>query len=135
MPTIRGWGAPALSGGLCALLLTACHSYPSAPPPTPLPAHLVAEKTSAQCIAQMQTAAQRPDGSRVVLTTAAFAHEDRLSIVQSDTILDAAGQPANGRMRGVPDSFRLTLNKGVCTMVREIDAQATALTACTCVVN
>lgn len=95
---------------------------------------MVADKTSAQCLEQMQAAAQRPGAGRVALTPAAFATEDRLSIVPADTVLDAAGQPASGRLRGVPDSFRLTLNNGVCTMVHEADAHATPLTACTCVV-
>ena len=121
----------AVSGlGACSPLLTACQSYPS----VPVPAHMVAENTHAQCLEQMQSAAQRPGGNRVVLTRAAFATEDRLSIVASESVLDAAGQPAGGRMLGAPDSFRLTLNKGVCTLVREADAQATPLPACTCVI-
>lgn len=127
MSTFPRLGASALGTGI--LLLAACQSYPSAP----LPAHMVAEKTHAQCIEQMQNAAQRPGGSRVVLTRAAFATEDRLSIVPKESILDAAGQPASGRALGVPDSFRLTLNNGVCTMVREADAQATPLPSCSCV--
>jgi hypothetical protein len=115
---------------LLQLLLTACQSYPSS---ATVPARMAAEKTSAQCIEQMQTAAQRPGAGRVALTAAAFATDDRLSIAPSDTLLDAAGHPASGRVRGLPDSFRLTLNNGVCTMVREADARATPLTACTCV--
>jgi len=126
MSTVLRLSAAALGVGI--LLLTACQSYPSAP----VPARMVAEKTHAQCIEQMQNAAQRPGGSRVVLTRAAFATEDRLSIVPSDSILDATGQAASGRTRGVPDSFRLTLNNGVCTMVREADASASPLPACTC---
>ncbi len=124
--------------GVCAaplvlalpLLLTACQSAPS---PGLVPARMVADTTSAQCLAQMQTAAQRPGAGRVVLTAAAFATDDRLSITPADTVLDAAGQPANGRIHGPPDSFRLTLHNGVCTMVREADGQATPLTACSCV--
>jgi len=127
MSTVLRLSAAALGVGI--LLLTACQSYPSAP----VPARMVAEKTLAQCIEQMQNAAQRAGGNRVVLTRAAFATEDRLSIVPSESILDAAGQPGSGRMLGVPDSFRLTLNNGVCTMVREADAQATPLPACSCV--
>lgn len=115
--------------GVGILLLTACQSYPSGS----VPARMVAEKTHAQCLEQMQNAAQRPGGSRVALTRAAFATDDRLSIVPKESILDAAGQPASGRTLGVPDSFRLTLNNGVCTMVREADAQATPLPACSCV--
>ena len=120
---------PASAFGACALLLTACQSYPS----VPVPARMVAEKTHGQCIEQMQNAAQRPGGGRVVLTRAAFAAEDRLSIVPSESVLDAAGQPASGRTLGVPDSFRLTLDNGVCTLVRDADGRATALPACTCV--
>ncbi|MES2581408.1 MAG: hypothetical protein V4627_01720 [Pseudomonadota bacterium] len=117
-------------GAVClsALQLAAC----AGDPVTQSPALMVADKTNAQCIAQMQAAAQRPDGGRVVLTSAAFAREDRLSITPSEIILDAAGQPASGRLLAQPDSFRLTLTNGVCTMVREADARATALTACSC---
>lgn len=128
MSTVLRLSAAALGVGI--LLLTACQSYPSAP----VPARMVAEKKNqAQCIEQMQNAAQRTGGNRVVLTRAAFATEDRLSIVPSESVRDAAGQPGSGRMLGVPDSFRLTLNNGVCTMVREADAQATPLPACSCV--
>lgn len=115
--------------GTGILLLTACQSYPSASEP----ARMVADKTDAQCIAQMQNAIQRPGGSRVVLTRAAFATDDRLSIVPAESVLDDAGLPASGRTLGLPDSFRLTLNDGVCSMVREADAHATPLPACTCV--
>lgn len=116
------------ASGASILLLAACQSYPS----VAMPARMVADKTDAQCIAQMQSAAQRPGGRRVVLTRAAFATEDRLSIVPLESTLDATGQPASGRTLGLPDSFRLTLNDGVCSMVREADAQATPLPACTC---
>jgi hypothetical protein len=110
------------------LLLAACQSTP----PAPVPAHLVANKTNAACIAQMQNAATRPGGHRVVLTPAAFATEDHLSIAAVDPV-DAQGLPRSGRLRGVPDTYRLTLNNGSCTMTREHDGLATALTACTCV--
>jgi starvation-inducible outer membrane lipoprotein len=115
---------------LCAsaLLLVACQSTPSAP----VPAHLVAHKTNAACIAQMQTAATRPGGKRVVLTPTAFAAEDHLSIASTDP-LDGAGLPRSGRLRDVPDSYRLTLNNGSCTMTREQGGQTTVLSACTCV--
>ena len=121
--------APVSAAAASVMLLAACQSYPS----VTVPARMVADKTQAQCIDQMQTAVQRPGGNRAVLTRAAFATEDRLTIVPSPSVLDAAGQPANGRMLGVPDSFRLTLNNGVCTVVREADALATPLPACTCV--
>ena len=116
--------------GIVCVSLSACKSYPSAP----MPAHLVADKTPAQCIEQMQNAVQVPGGYRVVLTRAAFAAGDRLTIVSSESVLDAGGQPAGGRTLGAPESFRLTLHNGVCTLVREIDAQTTLLPACTCVV-
>jgi hypothetical protein len=115
---------------LCAsaLLLVACQSTP----PTPVPVRLVADKTNAACIAQMQNAATKPGGNRVVLTPAAFATEDYLSIVAIDP-LDAAGLPRSGRLRDIPDSYRLTLNNGICNMTREQGGQATVLSACTCV--
>ena len=116
---------------LVAVVLCACQSH--ANHPTPIPALMVASKTGAQCTAQTQAAVQRPNGEPVVLTPAAFATEDRLSIVPSSTVLDAAGQPASGRLIGSSDTFRLTLNQGVCTLGRESDGQTTALTACTCV--
>lgn len=76
---------------------------------------------------------QRPGGSAVVLSPAAFTVDDRLSVVPSASVADAAGQVASGRLLGRPDSFRLTLNQGMCTLVREADAKATALAACACV--
>lgn len=108
--------------------LAACQSAP----PAQVPARMVAAQTSEQCLAQMQAATQHTDGPRVVLTQAAFAQSDRLSIVPAQTVLDAAGQPADGRVRGLPDSYRLTVSAGVCTMTREADGKATVLTACTC---
>ena len=125
-----GRWAPLLLLQLLLQLLTACQSYP---PSAPVVARMAAPGPSAQCIEQMQTAARRAGSERVVLTRAAFATQDRLSIVPSDTVVDAAGQPANERLRGLPDSFRLTLNTGVCTMVREADGRATTLPACSCV--
>ena len=115
---------------LVAVALCACQSHANLP--TSIPALMVASQTGAQCITQMQAAAQRPNGGPVTLTSAAFSTEDRLSIVPASSVLDAAGQTANGRLIGSPDTFRLTLNQGVCTMVREADGRATALTACTC---
>jgi len=113
----------------CILLLSACQSTAS----IPLPARRVAQGTDAQCIAQMQTAIQTPGGSPVALTRAAFAMDDRLTIVPSESVLDASGQPASGRLLGMPDSFRLTLYEGVCNLVRETDAMKFSLPACTCV--
>ena len=128
--TDRALGARAAPLLLLSLLLTACQSDP---PSAPVAARMAADTTTAQCLAQIQTATQRPGAGRVVLTAAAFATDDRLSIAPADTVLDAAGQAANGRVLGLPDSFRLTRNNGVCTMVREADGQATPLTACSCV--
>ncbi len=109
-------------------LVVACQTAPSAP----LPARLVAGQTHAACIAQMQTAASRPGGNPVVLTPAAFATEDHLSIVIADP-LDAAGVPRSGRVRGTPDNFRLTLDNGRCIMTREQDGETTLLDTCSCV--
>lgn len=111
-----------------AWLVAACQTAPSAP----LRAHLVAGHTNAACIAQMQTAALRPGGNPVVLTPAAFATEDQLSIVTADP-LDAAGVPRSGRIRSMPDNFRLTIHHNRCVMTREQDGKTTLLDACTCV--
>jgi hypothetical protein len=116
---------------LVAVALSACQSHTNLP--ASVPALMVASATGAQCIAQMQAAVQRPNGGPVVLTPAAFSTEDRLSVVPSTSVLDAAGQPGNGRLLGSPDTFRLTLSQGVCTLVREADGRTSALTACTCV--
>jgi hypothetical protein len=66
------------------------------------------------------------------LTPAAFATEDRLSIVTADP-LDGAGVPRSGRIRGLPDNFRLSIHHGRCVMTREQDGKTTLLDACTCV--
>jgi len=116
---------------LGVLALAACNSIP--PATDAVRALRISNKADAQCIAQIQAAMQRPGGSAVVLGATAFTVEDRLSIVPSDTVSDAAGQPASGRLLGRPDRFRLTLNQGVCTLVREADAQSTPLAACACV--
>lgn len=126
----------ALAMGMCAILITACQSNPSVPsvPAIPANARMVSEKTDALCLAQMQNAVQRRGAGRVVLTRAAFAVDNRLSIVPTETVVDAAGLPANGRTLGKPDSFRLTLENGVCSVQREADGQTTLLPACTCTI-
>ncbi len=111
-----------------SLLLAACQTAPSGP----VPAHLVASRTNAACIAQMQQAAGRAGGYPVALTPAAFAAEDLLSIVAADP-LDAAGLPRSGRVRGRPDSYRLSLNSGRCVMTHEQGGHSAVLDACTCV--
>jgi hypothetical protein len=109
--------------------LAACQQ-PRLPPE--LPARMVAEQTTQACINQMQNAAMQPDGIRVVLTRAAFANDDRLSIVTAPT-LDAAGQLGQGRELGMPQSYRLSTSGGRCIMAREGDGKATVLDACSCV--
>lgn len=116
---------------VCVLVLAACSSHP--PAPDAARALRVVGKKDAQCITQMQVAMERPGGSAVVLGPAAFAADDRLSVVPSESVADAAGQPAGGRLLGRPDHFRLILNQGLCTLVRETDARSTPLTACACV--
>jgi hypothetical protein len=111
-----------------SLLLAACQTAPSGP----MPAHLVASQTGSACIAQMQQAALRAAGQPVVLTPAAFATDDHLGIVAADP-LDAKGLPSSGRLRGVPESYRLSLNAGRCIMTHPRSGQAAVLDACTCV--
>jgi hypothetical protein len=110
------------------LLLSACQTAASGA----VPAHLVASQTNSACIAQMQQAVLRAAGHPVVLTPAAFATDDHLGIVAADP-LDAKGLPSSGRLRGVPESYRLTLSAGRCTMTHPRSGQAAVLDACTCV--
>jgi starvation-inducible outer membrane lipoprotein len=114
------------------LLLSACQMSPSGVNSGPVPAHLVASQTNSACIAQMQQAALRASGHPVVLTPAAFATDDHLDIVAADP-LDAKGLPSSGRLRGVPESYRLTLSAGRCVMTHPRSGQAAVLDACTCV--
>jgi hypothetical protein len=111
------------------LLLAAACQTPSA---SPVAARMMQDKTTETCIAQMQDAAASPGSPKVVLTRAAFAAEDRLSIVPAE-LTDAAGVPRDGRQRGVPESYRLTLQDGRCIMTRERDGKAVPLPACSCV--
>jgi hypothetical protein len=113
---------------LTSFMLLACQI----PTAKSAPAHLVADKTGSACIAQMQNAAAGADGIAVKLTKAAFANSDVLSLSPPD-IAGAAGTPANGRVLGGPDNFRLTLNNGRCLMTRESTGHVADLTACTCV--
>jgi hypothetical protein len=112
-----------------AATLAACQQ-PRLPPEQP--ARMVAEQTTQACINQMQQAATQPDGIRVVLTRAAFANDDRLSI-DTAPVTDAAGQLAQGRNLGVPQVYRLSTSSGRCIMARDSDSKATVLDACTCV--
>ncbi len=112
---------------LTALALSACQS--TAQPP--VPAKLIVTANHSACLAQIQNAAKRPDGIAVVLTNAAFANTDRLSIVPAE-LRDTSGNPAQGRQRGVPDSYLLRLDSQRCVMQREGDGQSTVLSACSC---
>lgn len=114
------------------LLLSACQTGPSAAPDATVRAHLVVSQTNSACIAQMQQAALRSTGQPVVLTPAAFATDDHLGIVAADP-LDAKGLPSSGRLRGMPESYRLSLNAGRCVMTHPRSGQAAVLDACTCV--
>jgi hypothetical protein len=133
LPKDRLLGASLLAANL---LLAACQISPSRVPSAassgPVPAHLVASQTNTACIAQMQQTALRATGHPVVLTPAAFATDDHLGIVAADP-LDAKGLPGSGRLRGVPESYRLSLSGGRCTMTHPRSGQAAVLDACTCV--
>ncbi len=113
-------------------LLAACQAPTAVSSPASQAARMVAAQTTQACINQMQNAAMQPDGIRVVLTRAAFANDDRLSIVTAPTT-DAAGQLGQGRELGMPQSYRLSTSGGRCTMTRESDAKAIVLDACSCV--
>jgi hypothetical protein len=90
------------------------------------------EKMTDACLAQMQEAVQQSGEPRVVLGAAAFAQEDRLTVVPAE-LLDASGLPREGRIRGVPESYRLTKEGEGCVIIRERDGKAAPLPACRCV--
>lgn len=113
-------------------LLAACQAPHTAAAPASQPARMLPEQTTQACIQQMQKVATLPDGIRVVLTRAAFANDDRLSIEMAP-ITDAAGQLGQGRELGMPQSYRLSLNGERCTMTNESSSKATVLDACSCV--
>jgi hypothetical protein len=98
----------------------------------------------------MQAAVQQEGNPRVVIGSAAFAQEDRFSIVPAE-LFDESGLnsgsaslhsfepakpdsalPRDGRIRGVPESYRLTKEGERCVMTRERDGKAVQLTACRC---
>ncbi len=115
---------------LCAaLMLVACQSYWA----TPQPAQMDSEKTTTQCIEQIENAVQNEVGPRVRLTRMAFASGDRLVVVPSDATLDNAGLMARGNNRDRPDTFRLTVHKALCSIFRETSAHRMPLPACTCI--
>lgn len=91
------------------------------------------EKTTTQCIEQIENAVQSEVGPRVRLTRLAFASGDRLVVVPSDATLDNAGLMASGNNRDRPDTFRLTVHKGLCSIFRETSADMMPLPACTCI--
>jgi hypothetical protein len=112
-------------------LICAASSACQMPTVKSVPARLIPDKTNAACIMQMENAATGADGIAVKLTKAAFANSDVLSLSPPD-VTGVTGTPANGRVRGGPDNFKLTLNNGRCLMTRENTGQVADLTACTC---
>ncbi len=112
-----------------AVFLAGCQTTAA----TRLPARMVSEKMTDACLAQMQSAVQQKGEPRVVLGNAAFAQEDRLTVVPAE-LLDESGLPRDGRIRGVPDSYRLTKEGKRCVITRERDGKAAPLTDCSCVV-
>lgn len=113
---------------MAAIVLTACQH------PTLLatPATLMTP-VQAACLKQMQTviAQDLPQGQSLVLTDAAFATSDLLRISPSD-LADAQGRLMQGRMRGLPESYRLRKDHNQCFILREQTMQSTRLDACSC---
>jgi hypothetical protein len=110
-----------------AVVLAGCqHSAPAA-----TPAKLLPGSSQAACLKQIQSIIEKDMGEPVMLTEAAFAQSDLLSISPAP-ILDPQGRLAQGRIRGMPESYRLSKNQRGCYMLREKMKQSILLDACAC---
>jgi hypothetical protein len=97
-----------------------------------VPARIGADRMNEACIVQMQKFITSKQGLGTVLTPAAFAQNDNLSIVAAP-LLDKTGQLAQGREREMPQNYRLNKSPAGCTILRESDGSSALLDACNCV--
>ncbi len=112
---------------LAIIMLAGCqHAAPAA-----TPAKLLQGSAHAACLKQIQAIIEKDMGEPLILTEAVFAQSDFLSISPAQ-ILDAHGRPAQGRIRGVPESYRLTQDQRGCMLLRNKTMQSTRLNACQC---
>ena len=113
---------------LNAVFLMGCQTVGSAA----VPARIGADRMTDACRVQMQKFITSAQGLGTVLTPAAFAQSDSLSIVQAP-LIDKTGQLAQGREVSMPQIYRLTKNTAGCTMTRASDGTSTLLDSCSCV--
>lgn len=99
--------------------------------PAATPAKLITSPSPSACLKQIQANIEKDMGEPVVLTEAAFAQSDLLSISPAP-ILDPQGRLAQGRVRGVPESYRLSKDQRGCYLLREKTKQSILLDACQC---
>jgi hypothetical protein len=112
---------------LLAMILAGCqHAEPLA-----APAQLLPSRAQAVCLKQIQASIERDTREPVVLPEAVFAQSDRLSLSPAP-LLDSQGRLAQGRVRGVPESYRLSKRQNSCYLLREKTMQTTLLDACEC---
>jgi hypothetical protein len=112
---------------LTGMILAGCQH----PSPVPTPAQLLPSQMQAACLKQIQASIERDIGEPVVLTEAVFAKSDVLSLSLAP-ILDPQGRLAQGRVRGIPESYRLSKRQHSCYLLREKTMQSTLLDACQC---
>lgn len=110
------------------VFLVGCQSAGSAG----VPARMGADRMTDACIVQMQKFITSKQGLGTVLSAAAFAQSDSLSIVEAP-FTDKTGQLAQGRIRDMPQTYRLTKSTAGCTMLRESDGTSGLMDACNCV--
>ena len=113
---------------LNVIFLMGCQTAGSAA----VPARIGADRMTDACRVQMQKFITSTQGLGTVLTPAAFAQSDSLSIVQAP-LIDKTGQLAQGREVSMPQIYRLTKNTAGCTMTRASDGTSTVLDSCSCV--
>ncbi len=113
------------------VLLLGCQSAGSADVPA-RPARMGADRISSACIVQMQNFITSKEGLGTVLTPAAFAKDNFLSIAAAP-LTDATGNLAQGRERSMPSVYRLSKSAAGCTITRESDGANALLNSCNCV--
>lgn len=96
-----------------------------------VPARMSEGRASTACIAQMQDFITLQQGLRTVLTHAAFADSNFLSIVTTP-LLDDNGRLAQGRERSLPTVYELSKSTAGCTITRGGTSNSLLLTSCSC---
>ncbi len=99
---------------------------------TSVPARMDTERMTDACIVQMQNFITSRQGLGTVLTPAAFATDNFLSIAAAP-LTDATGQLVQGRERNMPEIYRLSKSPAGCVITRDSDSTSAELNRCNCV--